>query len=287
MPPRRWGAHEIGLLFLGAGTVVALGVRAGVRDPAFYEALAVTLLFGGFTGYLGRAKKPWLQKLRLSATVLFVVWFYLAVARIAPALDLPRRDDSLLAVDRAFFGDTPARLVEPMVNPWLTDVMSLCYLSYHAYLLVVVFHAFWKPVDVGWRLATYLGTSFAVGFPGYLLVPAEGPGFAFKSAFSIPIQGGFPTHLCEEVVALCSSVYDVFPSLHILITCVLLDFDWRETRWRFWIMIVPAIGLAASTFYLRYHYAIDILVGFGLFLLLRVWASRQWSRPRATAPAAA
>ena len=293
-PPRRWGAHEICLLFLGAGTVAALGVCLSPSDPeffgalaAFFEALAATILFGAFTGYLGHAKSPWLQRLRLSATVAFVVWFYMALGRIAPVLGMPWRDESLLAFDRAFFGATPARLIEPMVSPWLTDVMSLCYLSYHVYLLVVVIHALFKPVDVGWRLATYLGTAFAVGFPGYLLVPAWGPGEHLSTAFSIPLAGGFPFEFCEKFVALGSSVYDVFPSLHILITCVLLDFDWRETRWRFWIMILPAIGLGASTLYLRYHYAIDLVAGFGLFLLLRVWASRQWPRHQATALASA
>ncbi len=286
-PSRRWGAHEICLLFLGAGTAMALGVCASPSDPACLETLAATVLFGAFTGYLGHAKSPRLQKLRLSSTVAFVVWFYMAVGRISRTLDLTPRDDSLLAIDKAFFGATPARLIEPMVSPWLTDVMSLCYLSYHVYLLVVVIHALFKPVDVGWRLATYLGTAFAVGFPGYLLVPAWGPGEHLSTAFSIPLAGGFPTRLCYDFVALGSSFYDIFPSLHILITCVLLDFDWRETRWRFWIMILPAIGLGASTLYLRYHYAIDLLAGFGLFLLLRLWANRQWPRHQATALAAA
>ena len=94
-PSRRWGAHEICLLFLGAGTATALGVCASPSDPAFFEALAATVLFGAFTGYLGHAKSPRLQKLRLSATVAFVVWFYMALGRIAPVLGLPWRDESL------------------------------------------------------------------------------------------------------------------------------------------------------------------------------------------------
>ena len=110
---------------------------------------------------------------------------------------------------------------------------------------------------------------------------------ALRDPRPAPLAGGFPTRICYDFVALGSSFYDIFPSLHILMTCVLGDFDGRETRWRFWIMILPAIGLGASTLYLRYHYAIDLLAGFGIFLLLRVWASRQWPRHQAMALAVA
>ncbi|HMJ67231.1 MAG TPA: phosphatase PAP2 family protein, partial [Candidatus Binatia bacterium] len=60
-----------------------------------------------------------------------------------------------------------------------------------------------------------------------------------------------------------------FPSLHVLITCILLDHDSRHVRWRFWTMVIPALGLLISTIYLRYHYGVDVLVAFVLFLVLR------------------
>ena len=81
-------------------------------------------------------------------------------------------------------------------------------------------------------------------------------------------QGGI-ARLIGEVIAWGSSGYDVFPSLHVMVTCILLEHDWREVRRRFWIMLGPCIGLFISTIYLRYHYAVDIFAGFLLFLLLR------------------
>jgi hypothetical protein len=34
-------------------------------------------------------------------------------------------------------------------------------------------------------------------------------------------------------------------------------------------MVVPSLGLLISTIYLRYHYGVDVLAGFLLFLALR------------------
>ncbi|HEY7423430.1 MAG TPA: phosphatase PAP2 family protein, partial [Gemmataceae bacterium] len=62
---------------------------------------------------------------------------------------------------------------------------------------------------------------------------------------------------------------DVFPSLHVLITLILLDHDRRFVPRRFRFMMLPAAGLMLATVYLRYHYVVDLAAGFGLFLLLR------------------
>jgi len=119
------------------------------------------------------------------------------------------------------------------------------------------------------RLGAYLFMGFAAGFSGYLLVPAVGPAYAYVGMFQAPLPGGAVSRLIGMVMEKGSSVYDAFPSLHVLITCILLDHDWSWVRRRFWSMIVPSIGLVVSTIYLRYHYGVDVLVGILLFIALR------------------
>jgi membrane-associated phospholipid phosphatase len=117
------------------------------------------------------------------------------------------------------------------------------------------------------------------------MVPAVGPARAYPELFNAPLVGGHPTRLTAEVVAAGSSVYDTFPSLHVLITCILLDHDWRHVRQRFWIMLLPSLGLMASTIYLRYHYGVDVIAGFLLFLALRsafLKVGKFAERPRAS-----
>ena len=66
-----------------------------------------------------------------------------------------------------------------------------------------------------------------------------------------------------------SSGFDVFASLHVTLTCVLLAHDWVGVRRRFWVMVGPVAGMVVSTVYFRYHYGLDVLAGAILFLVLK------------------
>ncbi|MBY0528216.1 MAG: phosphatase PAP2 family protein [Gemmataceae bacterium] len=261
-------AAETALTLLGVGTAAALLIRAGPGNAVALESCAATVLFASSVVALSRRQSERFQKARLVACYLFVVWFYFSVVRLVPTLESPLRDADLLAIDEACLVTTPAVWCQAWTTPWLTDLLSACYLSYHVYLSVALLHALWLPVAFARRLGERVFLAFGIGLPGYLLVPAIGPAKAFPELFTVPLDGGWPTRLNAGIVAHGSSVYDVFPSLHLLITCVLLTHDWRFVRRRFWVMIVPALGLVVSTVCLRYHYAVDLMAGLVLFLVI-------------------
>jgi hypothetical protein len=260
-------AHEVALVALGCLTTGALLFLAKAWQLIVTEVSGVTLLYASLL-VLSR-NSPYRLRIRLLAAYAFAVWFYCAVARITPALGTPLRDDVLLALDTAWLGQTPAILAERAAAPWLTDLLSLCYATYLLYLPIVVIHAVVVSNVASQRLGDYLFIGFAVGFAGYLLVPAVGPTFAFPEIFGGPVPDGSLSPIVRKLLTAGSSGFDVFPSLHALITCILLDHDWRHVRPRFWIMIVPAIGMLISTIYLRYHYAVDLIAGVLLFLVIR------------------
>jgi hypothetical protein len=254
---------------VGAATFVALASRAGPAHPVTIEVGLATMCYAALVTAL-RRPDTLQQKLRVVAAYGYVLWFYLAVARITPALGTPLRDAELYAADCALFGETPAVSWQPYTRAWPTEVFSAAYLSYHGYLHLALIHGLLQTPAYLERLAAPLMRAFAVGFAGYLLVPAVGPVAALSGAFSTPLPGGAVTRLNDALVAHGSSVYDVFPSLHVLVTCVLLDHDWQAARRRFWLMLLPAGLLVASTLYLRYHYAIDLIAGLALFLVPRL-----------------
>jgi hypothetical protein len=182
----------------------------------------------------------------------------------------------LLGADRAVLGETPAVLLAPYARPWLTELMSAFYLSYHLYFHGALAYALLRPVEQGRRLFEAMFTALPAGVAGYLLVPAVGPLKALAADLGPALLGGPVTALNDWVVRNGSAVYDVFPSLHVFMTCVLLDHDWREHPLRFKRMLPVAVGLIASTVYLRYHYAIDLLAGFVWFLAVR--QAHAWGR---------
>ena len=264
----RFEPHEIALSSLGFATSLALLI-ANHRKAVLFEVLGVTVIYATVIA-LSRSRMNALgRKLCLVSSYAFVIWFYCAVARITPALGSNLRDSTLLHIDEIIFKHTPSVYCEQFSFSWLTGLMSVCYLTYHVHLALAVVHALRIRDASQEKLSAYLFIGFAVGFAGYLLVPAVGPARACPELFDNPIPGGTFSRVIGEVIAWGSSGYDVFPSLHVMITCILLEHDWREVRRRFWIMLGPCIGLFISTIYLRYHYAVDIFAGFLLFLVLR------------------
>jgi hypothetical protein len=256
------------LLSLGGLTALALAAR---ERPA--EAGMAAAAGGALAAVALALRAPRVRKLRLAASYAFIAWFYFSVPRITPALGFPLRDDALLAADEALFGVTPAVGLGRWATPWLTDLLSACYASYLVYLHGALLYALARPVGEADRLAGSLFPAFAVGLAGYLLVPAVGPGAAFPELFPAPLRGGLLTRLNAALVASGSARYDVFPSLHVLITCTLLDHDRRWARRRFRLVLLPAAGMVLAAVYLRYHYAVDLLAGFAAFVAVRAWVA--------------
>ncbi len=257
--------HERLLFALGGLTSLALAVRgAPLPALAVLGATAVYALVCRFAP----------TRLRLASAYVYTLWFYEAVAWITPALGTPTWDAALLRADRALFGESPAIAIQTWHTPLLTDVMSLCYLSYHAYVHGGLLWALRRREDAE-RLYVPLFTAFALGLGGYLLVPATGPAIAYPEAFAAPLAGGWATALNHAVISRGTSLYDVFPSLHVLITLVMLDHDRRHARRRFRVMLPACLGLFVSTLYLRYHYAVDVLAGGGFFALSAALCARR------------
>lgn len=289
--PKRWFVHELAFLAFGAGTTLALAARAGPLHPVTLHVAAATALVVGVVLALRRMRSELWQKLRLAAGYAFGLWFYGLIEDITPALGTRTHDATLLAIDRAVLGETPSVWLARIATPALTDVLSVCYLSYHAYLCSALFVGLLRPVERMRRLCEPVYTALALGYVGYLLVPAVGPAPAFPKLFTAPVTGGALTAANAWVVGNGGSVYDVFPSLHVAISLALMAHDAREERWRFKLMLPVMVGLVLSTLYLRYHYAVDLVAGTVLFLAVDVAFRRARQplgaqpTPRALAPA--
>jgi len=285
--PRFW-AHERAQGLLTLGLLVWLAAGAGVSHPATVMVVGIAASQVGVLVVLRRSASTLLQKLRLASAYAVGLALFSAPRVVVPALGLPSRDGFLLELDRAVWGETPAVLLAPFARPWLTELMSACYLSYHLYFHGALAYALWQPLEKGRRLFEWMFTALPMGIAGYLLVPAVGPLKALAASFATPLNGGPITALNDWIVQHGSAVYDVFPSLHVLMTCVLLEHDRREHPRRFQRMLPVALGLLLSTVYLRYHYAVDLLAGFVWFGAVRLWWSWRERRfaPMSTALAA-
>ena len=270
---------EAAFVLIGASAAFILLARVGWHSLVSLEMVSGAVAYLGLL--LSAMRWPIMAdgRIRLGINYFCALWLYGATSRITIALGSPLQDETLLGLDRRLFGETPSVGLQACSAPWLTDVMSACYAFYHLYLHgMLILMTFTKSSSAARHFGDCLYAGFAVGFVGYLLVPALGPGTAFPSLYNQPLAGGTVSFLNAWIVGAGATLYGTFPSLHVLVTAILLDHDWRLCRRRFWWVLGPAVGLLASTLYLRYHYAVDLLVGFGTFAVLRATILR-WSPP--------
>ncbi len=255
------------ILIVSCLLTTALAFTTGMKEWVFYESLILAALFAWWVRKLRKSDPDSWPRWRFLAFFFYVWVYYMSLYRIVPGIGIENRDEALLAWDRFFFSETPSVFTENFRNLWLDDAMSVGYMCFHMYLNVVLICSLFESKDLSQRLWNRLGTIFALGWLGYAFVPAIGPMAAFPELYPADFAEGtlFITRLINWTVRTGSSQWDVFPSLHVLITLALLNFDYRNCRIRFWLFLIPGTGTIVSTVYLRYHYAIDGLVAIFIF----------------------
>lgn len=185
-------------------------------------------------------------------------------------------DHTLIAVDRFLFGVDPTVWLGRFSSPLLTEYLQTCYFLF--YLLPVLQAVeLWKRGDLT-ALAAFARAMAFCYFISYLLyffMPAIGPRFVLHNyeAIGTELPGLLLTDLLRSFVDAGGGIppgslepqqwvnRDCMPSGHTMLTItnIILAFGNRsKLRWFF---VVIGGSLVLATVYLRYHYAIDVIVG--------------------------
>ncbi len=255
--------------------VVAIAGASVLRMTVW--ALLFCAMLAAMTWFARRhASRPGWDRLAAVCACLAVAMnvSYQSMAGAVPAVRAVRFDAELLAVDRWLLGETPSVLLAPLSSSWLTELMSLCYIIFMPLLFFSLLRYFFWHRELLGEFYAGLFTVYGLGFLGYLLVPAAGPWLAYPELFDISLAGGPIAMLNRAMVEHGSNRVDVWPSLHCAVSAFILGFAWRHHRRELCWLLLPVAGLWLSTFYLHYHYFIDVLSGFAL----AAFALRESSR---------
>jgi membrane-associated phospholipid phosphatase len=191
----------------------------------------------------------------------------------------------LVAFDGMIFGVQPSVWAERFVTPARTEVMQFLYLSFFwiapSTSLILLLQRRWPE----FRAATLgIVTCFFMGYALYVAFPAAPPRLVLVSELTRNLRGypvGF-SNLAAQVFALLPvDSRAAFPSLHAAASTVALVYAWRFVRRWFWVALPFAVGLWASTIYLRHHYFVDLVAGW-LLAPAAVWVAPRldawWTR---------
>ena len=196
------------------------------------------------------------------------------VTGFAPGL----RDAQLAALDARLFGTQVSVWLGPLVPPWLTEVLLLCYYGHFVWPVVlglVLYFTGRREAFDEYLLA--LGLFMAVNYVLYAWVPAIGPRYFLVGAFAQPLHGLWLTPYLESALRQPHFIRDCFPSGHTGVALLVLLFSWRYERRVFRVMCLPGLGLIAATLVGRFHYATDLLCAVPL-VLGATGVALAWSR---------
>lgn len=243
----------------------------------FYLGLQTGLLFRyvGFSGWslfsaammilvvgLVFCHRPFV---RLGAYILIMNGMFNAVEYISPLINPMGHKDALLnQIDTTVFGQNLSVALEPFAHPLITEILSLAYMLFMVQLFFRSCCYLVDKAEVCQRFFVGLMSLYAVGFIGYILIPAYGPYLYLKESFSDPLNAWFFRDLLNWAYPKGTNYTDVFPSLHCGVSLLILGADYFYHRRWFHIFAPICILLWFSTIYLRYHYTIDCVAGFAL-----------------------
>ena len=255
----------ITLFFLVGLILLTLIFRSQI--PLWHSLLfRYTILLGLFFVLKLSSGSKWVGKVgpffHTFSPILFIVLIYESLGDLIQYLH-PDIDQRLIQIDFSIFGVHPTLWMQQWIVPWLTDLMSLAYISYYflPVILIVVLYLKGRMEEFN-RSIFILAFGYYISFIGYILFPAIGPRYTMTHLYSVPLEGSFITDFVRDVLnALEHNKRDCMPSGHTQIALMVLCLAHRYEKFLFYIFFPIICGLILSTVYLRYHYVIDLFVG--------------------------
>lgn len=295
------------LAIVAVGALVAVAASLGEQLHVPWDgivpflAIGAILLASSFAADLLARRRPSARALELWAPFAIVYLCYRALRGAIPLLAGAGMEPQLLRADQAIFGISPAWWFERVQTPWLTELMAYAYATMFFLPLAVMLVLYARRRDRALAdVALSLQLAFYLGFTIFLLVPARSPDIVYS--FSTTLHGhGFYEASSSAWRTLQAVTYDAFPSMHTAVSTLALVHAIRLRRelaprhpWLPVALLAPiVVMLQISTLYLRQHYFVDLIAGWGVAAVAACAASltvrtpvfrRPCASPQAAAP---
>ena len=209
--------------------------------------------------------------------LLFIVLIYESLGDLIHHLH-PDVDRALMEIDFMLFGVQPTIWMQRWIVSWLTDLLSIAYLSYYFLPVILVLVLYLRNNPGLYPAVFILLLGYYVSFVGYILFPAVGPRYFMASLYTVPLEGSFITEWVRDGLnAIEHNKRDCMPSGHTQLALTVLYLANRYERKVFYVSLPFVCGLILSTIYLRYHYVIDLFVGTAIALCTMAVGPRLYS----------
>jgi hypothetical protein len=205
---------------------------------------------------------------------------YVVLDVFVPTLLIPDGAELLRDLDDRIFGFQPAEDLHSLFPPFFHEVFGVGYALFLPYLYFNVIRSLCRdgPVEAR-RFVVGVAAVYAIGYVGYVLLPAYGPRFydtvtngggEFVGLTRGPPLSGALSGFMDKY----SGHRNVFPSLHAAGSLFVLIFELRYRSLRLGLLSTPVVaGIWVGTVYHGYHYVVDLFAALVLVLVGHVAAS--------------
>lgn len=220
--------------------------------------------------------------LRVAAITLTYAYLFGAVDKLQLILHGRWLDEYVLDGEQYLFGVQPTLWLQHFTTPGLTEWMMFAYVIYVPMYPVLCGIIYYLRGDVA--MEDYF---FTLGFTnilcdiGFILFPVAGPIATIGSLYTVPLNGYVFTYLGELMRSNLHYIGGTIPSPHCAAATIMWVMAYRYHRPSFYILTPVVLSLYASTFYARYHYVTDAVVGVAVaFLALAIvpFLIKGWDR---------
>lgn len=238
-------------------------------------ALLILKNIGTAIGYLlvvylsQRANTKFLRfLLRVAAVTLAYAYLFGAVDKLQLILHGRWLDEYVLDGEQYIFSVQPTLWLQHFTTPALTEWMMFAYVIYLPMYPVLCGIIYYLRGDVA--MEDYF---FTLGFTnvlcdiGFILFPVAGPMATIGNLYTVPLNGYVFTFLGELMRSNVHYVGGTIPSPHCAAATIMWIMAYRYHRPSFYILTPIVLSLYVSTFYARYHYVTDAVVGVAVAFL--------------------
>jgi membrane-associated phospholipid phosphatase len=229
------------------------------------------------------AGKFWKFFLRMAPVVLAYAYLFGAVDKLQMIFHDHWFDADVLAFEQSIFGVRVNVWIQRLYSAALTEWMMFSYVVYIPLYPILCGIIYWRHGERAMEDYFFtLGLTNILCDIGFILFPVASPMYdSVRDLFTVPLNGYVFTFLGEYVRAHFHFAGGSIPSPHTAAATIMWVMAYRYDRKWFWILAPVVLTLYCSTFYCRYHYVTDAVVGIGTAflalaaapLLMKLWDS--------------
>jgi len=245
--------------------------------------LAVAVAFLACQQIAARARsRPLKFALRLLPVMVAYGYLFLVVDKLQLIVHGRFLDDVVMRTEAAVFGGQPTLWLEQFTKPAVTEWMMFAYTFYFPMYPVLCAVIYFRDGEAAMEDYLFtLGLANILCDLGFILFPVAGPMAAMGDRYTVPLNGYLFTWLGEWVRANLHYPGGSIPSPHCAAATVMWAMAYRYHRPAFWLLLPVVLSLYVSTFYGRYHYVSDAVLGIATAVVAVKMASaltRAWER---------